>query len=156
MRKRKKSAKAQKPLLDKSDRKSTLRNKEMFLSVYQTQACNISRTCELAKISRETYYQWRKQGGKYYDKDFNRQCTEIEESLDDIAESQLFKNLTEGKEQSLFFWLKNRRPKKWKDRSEVGVKGELKDVGANIIIIRPDGKLKDKSLLRKEQFANRT
>lgn len=102
--------------IDKSDtiKKRQKKQKELFLQEFKKKAGNISATCEAINISRETYYEWKRK-----DKDFAKRCDEIYQSLIDLAESQLIKNIIAGKETSLFFFLCNRAPEKWKNIQKV-------------------------------------
>lgn len=73
---------------------------EAFASVC---ACNVSATCKKIGISRRTYYKWRETSADF--------CTAIDdeqESLIDLAETKLQQNIMEGKEQSIFFFLKTK------------------------------------------------
>lgn len=90
-------------------KKRISKKQKEFLEVYKQKACNVSLTCEAVKIGRTTYYKWRKEN-----KEFDKLCEEVELSLIDLAETQLLKNIREGKETSLIFFLVNRAPDRWK------------------------------------------
>lgn len=73
-------------------------------------------------VSRQTLYNWRKKYG------------EIDEALrmgKDVADRQvenaLFKAAIEGNVTAIIFWLKNRKPDKWRD---------MKNIDANIESIK--------------------
>ena len=89
-----------------------------FFEVYKRKGCNVTAACDAVGISRETYYKWRK------DKEFDQKCKEVEESLIDMAEVQLIKNIREGNQRAVEFFLKNRASERWKDKREQEITGE--------------------------------
>jgi len=89
-----------------------------FFEVYKKKACNITAACDAVGISRQTYYEWRKE------KEFDQKCKEVEESLIDMAEVQLIKNMREGNQRAVEFFLKNRASERWKDKREQEITGE--------------------------------
>lgn len=94
--------------------------KEFYMAVYKSKAANASATSEALNISRRTWAEWRK---KY--PDFNEACEDVEAGLIDFAESQLLKNIKDGKETSLIFFLKNKAPDRWFDRKEFDFTGSM-------------------------------
>ncbi|HEC88449.1 MAG TPA: hypothetical protein ENI52_03940 [Thermoplasmata archaeon] len=76
---------------------------DLFLRFFERKACNVSATCKAIGINRDTYYEWRKKHTS-----FDHKCKEIEESLIDDAETQLYLNIRAGKETSLIFFLCNK------------------------------------------------
>ena len=96
-----------------------LDEKNEFCEVYKRKACNVTAACDAVGISRETYYEWRRN-----DKEFDQKCKEIEESLIDLAEVQLIKNIREGNQRAVEFFLKNRAAERWKDKREQEITGE--------------------------------
>lgn len=106
--------------------KKNAESKAKFLKLYRQKLCNITATCEANNnMARSTFYQWREK-----DKDFDEKCIEIEESLLDFAESQLLKNIKDGKETSLIFFLKCKGKKRgYIDKYELEHSG---DVGIKI------------------------
>lgn len=77
--------------------------KELFLKKYKEQACNITKGCEAAGISRQTYYDWLEQ-----DKRFNVKTQEVEESLYDFVESMIVKKMKEGDSRMLIHYSKTK------------------------------------------------
>ena len=75
--------------------------KKEFIKLYAKKACNITETCRCCNIDRQTYYNWREK-----DKEFDAELKHVEEGLIDFAETQLVKNIKDGKETSLIFFLK--------------------------------------------------
>lgn len=125
----------------------TPENKKLFLTTFEAKAANISMACKAIGISRQAYYNWYSD-----DEEFRGDVDNIRESLCDIAESQLMKNVLAGKEASLFFLLTNKRPDQWKQK--------LMDVrfqnNNNILNVHPDvivQQLKDKYGERAEHVA---
>lgn len=91
-----------------------------FFEVYKRKGCNITAACDAVGISRQTYYEWRKE------KEFDQKCKEAEESLIDMAEVQLIKNIREGNEKALEFYLCNRAPNKWRKTIRQDLSGPVK------------------------------
>lgn len=83
---------------------------EMVLQVLKNNLGNISITCEKCGISRRTFYNYM---NKY--QAFAEEVEFINDINLDFAESMLLKNIREGKETSLIFYLKT----KGKDRGYV-------------------------------------
>jgi len=104
---------------------STAKKRAMFIKQYEKAGCNISATCQAIHIDRKTYYNWRKS-----DEKFAQACTDIEDGLIDLAESQLFKNITDGKETSLIFFLCNKgRHRDWQTVSKIEQRVTLGAIG---------------------------
>lgn len=78
---------------------------------------NISFTCKIVGISRDTFYRWKKE-----DKNFAMDVAEGIEiglnNMSDLAESQLFTNIKQGRERSIEFFLKNNNPRYSKSAEE--------------------------------------
>jgi len=101
----------------KKERKKQERTKDkqkLFLEAYERTACNISQACKSVNIGRTTFYSWVE---KY--PAFKAAVNEINESVIEIVESQLKKNIMNGKEASLFFFLVNRKPERWRSITKV-------------------------------------
>ncbi len=75
--------------------------KQLFLEEFKKKACNISATCAATNVSRSWYYTYREK-----DKKFREELEAMEAEIIDMAETQLYKNIREGKETSLIFFLK--------------------------------------------------
>ena len=102
--KAKKKTKTRKKVSTKSTAiKKTDMRKKAFLEAFERSACNISLASKATNLDRGTYYQWMEKDAK-----FREAVAAHEDSMIDIAESQLFKNLRSGKETSLFFYLCNK------------------------------------------------
>ena len=68
---------------------------------------NISKACEKLKISRRTFYNYIQE-----DKEFKEAVEEIEESLIDLGESELYNQITEGNVTAIIFFLKTKGKKR--------------------------------------------
>lgn len=76
---------------------------ERFLTIFQSQAANISTTCKALGMSRNTYHQW------YRDNPyFQQRAEEIKEGLLDFTESMLMKSIQDGNMTGIIFHLKTR------------------------------------------------
>jgi len=100
---------------------NTTTNKKDFLKVFKSKACNISIACESIGIERSTYYNWMEK-----DKKFNTKVIAYQESLLDFSESMLMKNISKGKEASVFFHLKTRgKSRGYVERQEIENSGTI-------------------------------
>lgn len=79
------------------------RLKNALLDAYDKSMGNVSSACRTVNVSRETFYRFKRD-----DKVFSERVTEIDESNLDFAETILLKNIREGKEASLIFFLKTK------------------------------------------------
>lgn len=77
------------------------KKQKAFLSVYENSACNVSVAAKKCGITRKTFYDWQLSNPK-----FKQLTEELKESMIDYAESKLHLNIKEGKEASIFFFLK--------------------------------------------------
>ena len=64
---------------------------------------NISVTCEQVGVSRQTFYQWRRE-----DEEFNAEVEEINERTIDFVESKLIQGINEGSARLIMFYLMNK------------------------------------------------
>ena len=98
-----------------------MKSKEKFLENFKLSLANISISCEASGISRQTYYNWRKN-----DSQFRSDCEEIEERNLDLAEMKLLNAIREGKTAELLFYLKTKGKKRgYVERQEItGVDGQ--------------------------------
>jgi transposase-like protein len=95
--------------------------KKKFIETYSKKACNISETCRKIGMHRDTYYKWRND-----DEEFRKACEEAEESLIDFAETQIMKNIKDGKETSLIFFLKCKGKKRgYVEKQEIQHSGSI-------------------------------
>lgn len=84
-------------------RMTKAKRKQAALLAYEKTMGNISATCKEVGISRETFYRWMRE-----DKKFETKVSEVGEANIDFAETVLLKNIREGKETSLIFYLKTK------------------------------------------------
>ena len=87
----------------------TAKKQKRFLEVYKKTGAYIFVACDAIGVTRKTYYEWRKTCPV-----FDEKCDEIEDSLVGFAESHLMQNIKAGKEASIFFFLCNRAPDRWR------------------------------------------
>ena len=78
------------------------KKKIQFLKAFENSLGNISASCNAVGISRVTYYRWME------NKSFADEVNAILDANLDLAESKLMKNILEGKEASVFFFLKTK------------------------------------------------
>lgn len=75
--------------------------------MYENAFANVTSTVEACHIGRSTFYKWKKENAT-----FREIAEEIEEGIIDYVETRLIKNIQEGKEASLIFFLKTRGKKR--------------------------------------------
>ena len=95
------------------------KDRSKFLEVYASKMGNVSKACEAANISRQTYYDWMK------DETFANQVEEVREGLIDFAEHQLLSNIKDGRTAEILFYLKTKGKKRgYIERQEVDTVGD--------------------------------
>ena len=77
-------------------------------------------TTKALGISRKCWYLWLKEHP-----DFAEAIEEAKEALIDRAETQIYKNILQGKETSLLFFLMNRAGDRWKDKRNLDLSGRV-------------------------------
>ena len=75
-------------------------NEDKFIEIFELKQGNIKRTCMACGVSREWYY-------RHYKHDtFKKRVDDVMEGMIDDTVSQLHTNIAEGKEASVFYFLK--------------------------------------------------
>jgi hypothetical protein len=97
-------------------KKLTLRQRK-FLQAYKATMGNVTKACEMTGVkSRRSYYDWLE------NEEFAKEIELLQETQVDFAESMLFKNMSEGKETSIIFYLKCKGKKRgYIEKQEIGV-----------------------------------
>lgn len=118
--------------------KSNIKKKKVVIEKMKKTLGNITESCEAAQIARTTYYDWYEK-----DTDFRTAIDSIAESCIDFAESQLFKQISEGNSTSTIFYLKTKGKKRgYVETTEITGKG-----GKDLVPARVDvSKLTDEQL----------
>ena len=75
-------------------------NEDKFIKIFELKQGNIKRTCEAVGISRQCYYD------HYKIDTFKKRVDDVMEGMIDDTVSQLHINIAEGKEASVFYFLK--------------------------------------------------
>ncbi len=84
--------------------KATILRKKIFLTMFSHHLAIITPACKAtSNLSRTTYHTWRKE-----DSVFNAACLEIEQEQVDMVETNLLRNVRDGKEISSIFYLKSK------------------------------------------------
>ena len=96
--------------LEKRKKKMTKRQRTFIDLFVNKCACNISATCNQMSMSRRNYYKWIDQCPE-----FKEEIEMAQDTLIDMAETKLQQNIAQGKEASIFFFLKT----KGKDRGYI-------------------------------------
>ena len=94
----------------------------LFLEAFKKHATNATKACEAVGIARQTYYDW-----QLTNLTFKEECEAIHESMIDFAESMLYKNMKNGKESSVLFFLKTRgRKRGYVEKQELELTGDIR------------------------------
>ena len=108
-------------MAEKKQHKSTKQKKELFLKAFESSGCNISQAAKVVGINRRSFYNWCES-----DKKFEEEVMDVRESIIDFAETALIKNIKEGKETSLIFYLKTKgKERGYVERTEQKVEQNL-------------------------------
>lgn len=91
---------------DKAEHRLT-KKQEQVLSAYENSLGNVSAAVKASNIHRSTFYAWKKENPL-----FAEEVEAVDESMLDFAETMLKKNIREGKESSIFFFLKTKGKKR--------------------------------------------
>ena len=78
-----------------------------FLKAFEETFGVISYACKAANVSRQAYYNWRKN-----DPEFDEKAREVEESAIDVAEGKLLTQIGEGNLTAIIFYLKTKGKKR--------------------------------------------
>ncbi len=89
-------------MTDKKGFRLTQKQKSL-LQAYENAIGNVSAAVKNCNLARETFYRWKRENPIFAEK-----VTEIDEASVDFAETMLKKNIREGKESSIFFYLKTK------------------------------------------------
>jgi ACT domain-containing protein len=98
-------------------------SREKTLVAYMKKGCNVSATCSAVGISRQTFYQYRKD-----DKVFHQALIDAEEAIIDNVESKLLSKINEGDTTLIIFFLKTKaKSRGYVERQEVDmdVQGDM-------------------------------
>jgi hypothetical protein len=101
--------------------RKTAENKQQFLLAFEAKAGNVKVACQAMGLSRAMYYKWR-----HTDPAFAEAVDDVLEGLKDFAESKLMVNIQQGKEASIFFFLKCKaKDRGYIERVDVNHNGKL-------------------------------
>lgn len=118
------------------------KRKANFLEVYKNNMCIVASSCLKAGISRQTFYEWRRE-----DPDFASKCEEIEELQKDMAEASILKQIKEGNTTMTIFYAKT----KMRDRGY----GEKQDINLHTPEELDFSKLTDEELLQYNELLSK-
>lgn len=82
-------------------------------------------------ISLSTFYKWKKEFSE-----FSESLKRSKEIADYEVENALFKKAKMGDVTAQIFWLKNRRPDKWRDKADINANVESNGVLESILALR--------------------
>tara|TARA_R100001015_G_C4633538_1_gene198646 strand:- start:3049 stop:3387 length:339 start_codon:yes stop_codon:yes gene_type:complete len=98
----------------------TEKDKEILLEALEKSLGIVYTACERSNVSRATFYRWLET-----DKDFAQKVDDIQNFQLDFVESKLLKNIGDGKETSIIFYLKTRgRNRGYGENLDVTSKGD--------------------------------
>lgn len=88
--------------------------KQRFISCYNDARGIIAAACQMAGISRSTYYKWKRE-----DSEFAALCDEVGETQKDYVENALLKNIENGNVTAQIFYLKTKAKERgWSERPQ--------------------------------------
>lgn len=99
------------------------KKKELILSAYEKSLCNVTATCKIALISRETFYEY-----KNKDENFKAELAKISDVQIDFVENELMKGIKDGNPMLIKFFLSTKgRKRGYNEKIEVEqtVKNEI-------------------------------
>lgn len=86
-----------------TEKPTTERKKEKFLQAYKNSLGIVSAACEVAGVSRKTYYRWIES-----DEEFAAKVEDMADFQCDFVESKLLKKIEEGDTTAIIFYLKTK------------------------------------------------
>jgi len=90
-------------------------SRKKTVEAYKKKGCNVSATCSAVGISRQTFYQYRKD-----DNVFKQELLDAEEAIIDNVETKLLSKINEGDTTSMIFFLKTKgKSRGYIERQEV-------------------------------------
>jgi hypothetical protein len=106
--------------VNSNERNNTAVKKKAFLAAFKSEdltvACNVSRSCRKAQVSRRAYYLWIE-----VDKDFAAAVRDAREEVIDWAEDELKKGIKAGDRVLLMFFLKTQgRSRGYVEKMDLG------------------------------------
>lgn len=96
-------------------------SQKRLIKTYKAKAGNVSATCLACGISRKTFYEWMKKP-KFFDA-----VEEIDEGFIDFAESSLKKNIKNGNQRAIEYYLDKKGKKRgYGQETNIKLSGEVK------------------------------
>jgi hypothetical protein len=136
-------------------KQTTIMKKKAVITALKKTLGIVTPACEMAGISRETFYKWKKE-----DPSFKAAVDDMDEVTLDFVESQLMKNIREGSEKAIMFFMRYKARKRgYSDEINMNITMEQpllkpidgEEINDDDIII--EGDLKEKDLLKISQGA---
>lgn len=90
-----------------TEKPTTEKKKEKFLQAYKNSLGIVSAACEVAGVSRKTYYRWIES-----DEEFAAKVEDMADFQCDFVESKLLKKIEEGDTTAIIFYLKTKGKKR--------------------------------------------
>ena len=119
-------------------------NKTKMLEALTHCLGNISEACKMVNISRETHYRWIREDDFYA-----QQIEDLQESIIDFVESELFKQIKDGNTTATIFYLKTKGKKRgYIEKTEVDINQnqiDLSDLSTAEIVRLLDENPKDEN-----------
>jgi len=91
---------------EKAKAVTTAQKKKKFIKTYASRLCNVSKTCDVVGISRNTYYRWCDEDDKFK----NAVDNEQEKFYDDLETTMYSKAITD-KDTTMLIWISKTKMK---------------------------------------------
>lgn len=90
----------------KKKAETTVQKKKRFIKVFASRLCNVSKTCDVVGISRNTYYRWCDEDDK-----FKKAVENEEERFYDDLETTMYSKAITDKDTTMLIWLSKTKMK---------------------------------------------
>lgn len=91
--------------------------KKALITALQNNRGHIANACQVVGVTRQTYYNWKKE-----DEAFRDAVTENEEAVIDLVENKLMQNILQGDVTSIIFYLKTKgRNRGYQEKQEIDI-----------------------------------
>jgi len=116
-------------------------NQTRFINAFLSSNCNISKACEKAEISRQTFYHWGRESDK-----FAQAVEQVKEGLKDRIEQEIFRHIFEDRNPIVLnkFAPSILKDRGYADSKDINLSGDMRNDNEVVItIVDNESKLED-------------